>query len=369
MESVDCLVVGAGVIGLAAARALAARGRDVIVIEAADRIGAGISSRNSEVIHAGLYYPEGSLMGRLCVSGRTALYDFCASRHIPHRKCGKMIVAASPEEIGKLGAIRARAEGNGVGDLVLLDGAEAHALEPDLSCEAALLSPSTGILDSHAYMTALQGELESFGGVVVLETPALRGEVMGDVVAVEVGGVTPIRLRCNLLVNAAGLSATKFARRIKGLDPRLVPQSYLAKGNYFALSGQKAPFSRLIYPAPVPGGLGVHLTFDLAGQARFGPDVEWVETEDYRVDPERASSFYAAIRRYWPGLRDGTLQPSFCGLRPKIAPPGAPAQDFLILGPEDHGGVALVNLFGVESPGLTSSLAIGEHVAALAGRG
>lgn len=366
MESVDCLVVGAGVIGLAVARALAARGRDVIVIEAADRIGAGISSRNSEVVHAGLYYPQGSLMARLCVEGRRALYDFCASRHIPYRKCGKMIVATSPDELGKLEAIRERARANGVDDVALLDGAEARALEPELSCSAALLSPSTGILDSHAYMTALQGELESLGGVVVFQTPALKGEVMDDVVALDVGGATPIQLRCNLLVNAAGLSATKLARRVKGLDPHLTPQCYMAKGNYFSLVGQKALFSRLIYPAPVPGGLGVHLTFDLVGQARFGPDVEWVEKEDYSVDPERAASFYAAIRRYWPGLRDGALQPAFCGLRPKISPPGAPPRDFLILGPRDCGGVALVNLFGIESPGLTSSLAIGEHVADLA---
>ncbi|WP_395698122.1 NAD(P)/FAD-dependent oxidoreductase [Methylocella sp.] len=366
MESVDCLVVGAGAIGLAAARALAARGREVIVVEATDRIGSGISSRNSEVVHAGLYYPRGSLMARLCVEGRRALYDFCASRHIPHGECGKMIVAASAGEIGELEALRERARGNGVDDVVLLDGAQARALEPGLSCVAALLSPSTGIFDSDAYMRALQGELESLGGVVALKTPALGGAATGERVALDLGGAAPTRLRCKLLVNAAGLAATKLARSVAGLDPALAPRTYLAKGNYFSLVGQKAPFVRLIYPAPVSGGLGVHLTFDLAGAARFGPDVEWVEKEDYVVDPSRAASFYAAIRRYWPDLKDGALQPAFCGLRPKLSPPGAPARDFLILGPGDYGGVGVVSLFGIESPGLTASLAIGEHVADLA---
>jgi L-2-hydroxyglutarate oxidase LhgO len=361
VEAVDCVVIGAGVIGLAAARALAASGREVLVLEAAEGIGTGTSSRNSEVIHAGIYYPAGSLMARFCVAGRRALYAYCAERGVPHRGCGKLIVAASAAEDGMLGAIRERAEANGVEGMRVIARDEAVALEPGLACTSALLSPATGIIDSHAYMLALQGDAEHAGATFVFRTPVERARASAAGIEIDAGGAGPMTLRCRLLVNAAGLHAPAMAGRIAGMPRDRVPAAYYAKGSYFTLAG-RSPFSRLIYPVPVPGGLGVHLTIDLAGQARFGPDVEWVDTLDYRVDPRRADGFYAAVRRYWPDLRDGALQPGYAGIRPKLAPPGAPGQDFVVQGPQAHGVPGLINLFGIESPGLTASLALAEHV-------
>ena len=365
MDSVDCVVVGAGVIGLAVARRLALAGREVVVLEAAEAIGTVTSSRNSEVIHAGIYYRAGSRMARFCVAGKVALYSYCRERGIPHKNCGKLIAATSPAETAKLESIKAHAEANGVLDMRMLSGKEAIALEPALSCDAALLSPSTGIIDSHAYMLSLRGEAEDAGAAFAFHTPLLRARATSSGFELEAGGDTPMSLRCNLLVNAAGLGATEVARNIDGLPIELIPPAYLAKGNYFSCSA-RAPFSHLIYPVPEPGGLGVHLTLDMAGQARFGPDVEWIEKVDYAVDPARAERFYPAIRKYWPGLPDGALLPSYSGIRPKIVPPAVAVQDFLIQGPREHGVAGLINLFGIESPGLTSSLAIADEVAALA---
>jgi L-2-hydroxyglutarate oxidase LhgO len=365
MDKVDCVVVGAGVIGLAVARGLALAGREVIVLEAAEGIGTETSSRNSEVIHAGIYYRAGSLMAQMCVTGKYALYRYCREHGIPHRNCGKLIVATTPKETEKLQSIRSHAAANGVDDMQLLDGEAARALEPALNCDAALLSPSTGIIDSHAYMLALQGDAEEAGAACAFHTPLLRARATAGRIEIEAGGTAPMTLECNLLVNAAGLGAPSVARGIEGMPIDLIPSAYLAKGNYFSCSA-RAPFSRLIYPVPEPGGLGVHLTLDMAGQARFGPDVEWVETIDYAVDPARAERFYPAIRRYWPTLPDGALMPSYSGIRPKIVPPAVATQDFLIQGPRDHGVPGLINLFGIESPGLTSSLAIADHVGGLA---
>jgi L-2-hydroxyglutarate oxidase LhgO len=365
MDRVDCVVIGAGVVGLAVARKLAQAGREVIVLEEAEAIGTITSSRNSEVIHAGIYYRAGSWMARMCVSGKHALYRYCSERGIPHKNCGKLIVATSPKETEKLQSIKAHAEANGVLDMQLLAGDAARALEPALACDAALLSPSTGIIDSHAYMLSLRGEAEDAGAAFAFHTPLIRARAKGGVIEVEAGGEAPMTLQCSLLVNAAGLSATHVARNIDGMPLDRIPPSYLAKGNYFSCNA-RAPFSRLIYPVPEPGGLGVHLTLDMAGQARFGPDVEWIETIDYEVDPSRAERFYPAIRKYWPTLPDGALMPSYSGIRPKIVPPAVATQDFLMQGPRDHGVEGLINLFGIESPGLTSSLAIADHVAELA---
>jgi L-2-hydroxyglutarate oxidase LhgO len=365
MERVDCVIVGAGVIGLAIARRLAQAGREVIVLEAAEGIGTITSSRNSEVIHAGIYYKAGSLMARMCVAGKHALYRYCKEHGIPHKNCGKLIVSTSAKETDKLQSIKAHAEANGVDDMQVLSGEAARNLEPALNCDAALLSPSTGIIDSHAYMLALRGEAEDAGTAFAFHTPLLRATVRPSEIVLETGGDAPMQLSCRLLVNAAGLDAPAVARNIAGLPDALIPKSYLAKGNYFSCSA-KAPFSRLIYPVPEPGGLGVHLTLDMAGQARFGPDVEWVDRIDYAVDPKRAERFYPAIRRYWPDLPEDALMPSYSGMRPKIVPPEIASQDFLIQGPADHGANGLINLFGIESPGLTSSLAIADHVGALA---
>jgi len=366
MDKVECVVIGAGVIGLAIARRLAQAGREVIVLEAAEGIGTITSSRNSEVIHAGIYYKAGSLMARMCVSGKRTLYEYCHDHGIPHRNCGKLIVATTPKETEKLQSIKVHAEANGVDDLQTLTGEAARALEPALNCEAALLSPSTGIVDSHAYMLALRGEAEDAGTAFAFHTPLLGGKVDAGRIQLDAGGETPMSLACRLLVNAAGLSASAVARSIDGMPIDLIPPAYLAKGNYFSCSA-RAPFSHLIYPVPEPGGLGVHLTLDMAGQARFGPDVEWVDRIDYAVDPARAERFYPAIRRYWPALPDGALMPSYSGMRPKIVPPAVAVQDFLIQGSRDHGIDGLINLFGIESPGLTSSLAIADHVVELAG--
>ena len=367
MEEVDCIVAGAGVVGLAIARALAIRGREVVILEKAESFGTETSARNSEVIHAGIYYPHGSLMARFCVAGRRALYDYLETRGLPHRRCGKLIVATDGDELEKLGGIRARAARNGVDDMELLSAAEARALEPAVHCTGALLSPSTGIIDSHAFMLSLLGEAEDHGAMLACHTPVVGGRVTAQGIEIETGGAEPMKLRARLFINAAGLGAPALARRLEGFPAARIPGTWWAKGNYFTLAGRQ-PFSRLIYPVPVPGGLGTHLTLDLGGQARFGPDVEWVEEIDYEVDPRRGDSFYAAIRRYWPGLPDDALQPAYSGIRPKIVPPGAPGQDFMIEGPRDHGVEGLVNLFGIESPGLTSSLAIAEHVAWMVGQ-
>jgi L-2-hydroxyglutarate oxidase LhgO len=365
MDKVDCVVIGAGVIGLAVARRLALSGREVIVLEAAEGIGTVTSSRNSEVIHAGIYYKAGSWMARMCVTGKHALYRYCDEHGIPYRNCGKLIVATTAKETEKLQSIRAHAEANGVTDMQTLSGEAARALEPALNCDAALLSPSTGIIDSHAYMLALRGDAEAAGAAFAFYTPLERAKAAAGRIEIETGGEAPMTLVCDLLVNAAGLSAPAVARAIEGMPIELIPVPYLAKGNYFSCSA-RAPFSRLIYPVPEPGGLGVHLTLDMAGQARFGPDVEWVDTIDYAVDPARAERFYPAIRKYWPTLPDGALMPSYSGIRPKIVPPAVASQDFLMQGPAEHGVAGLINLFGIESPGLTSSLAIADHVAAMA---
>jgi L-2-hydroxyglutarate oxidase LhgO len=364
MERVECVVVGAGVVGIAVARALARAGREVLVLEAAEAIGTGASSRNSEVIHAGIYYPANSLMARLCVRGKFLLYDFCRANGVPHRNCGKLIVATSAEEAGQLDAIRARAAANRVDDLRRLTEAEARALEPNLACTAALLSPSTGVVDSHAFMLAMQGEAEAAGAMFVMHSPVERGAVTDSGILLRVGGAEPTELSSRVVVNSAGLSAPTLARGIAGMPREKIPTPYYAKGNYFTLSG-RSPFSRLIYPVPVAGGLGVHLTIDLGGQARFGPDVEWVERPDYTVDPRRADAFYAAVRKYWPALADGALQPDYAGIRPKVVPPSVARRDFVIQGFAAHGVRGLVNLFGIESPGLTAALAIGEEVAAM----
>jgi L-2-hydroxyglutarate oxidase LhgO len=365
METVDCIIIGAGAVGLAIARALALRGRDVLVLEAQAAIGTGISSRNSEVIHAGIYYPAGSLMARLCVEGRKALYEFCRTHGVAFENCGKLIVATSAKEEARLAAIARNAASNGVNDLRYLTGEAAMALEPELYCTSALLSPSTGIFDSHAYMLALRGDAEAAGAVFAFHAPFEGGRAVEKGIIVQVGGSEPLELHCQLLINSAGLAASNLARRIHGLASDFVPRTYFAKGTYFAVAG-RAPFSRLIYPLPEPGGLGVHLTFDLNHQMRFGPDVEWIETIDYNVEASRAAVFRTAVRRYWPGLTEDALVPGFCGIRPKIVPPGAPAQDFYVQGPRQHGIPGLINLFGIESPGLTASLALGAYVAGIA---
>ena len=361
MEHIECVVAGAGVVGLAVARALALAGREVIVLEAAATIGSETSSRNSEVIHAGIYYRKDSLMARFCVAGRKALYDYAAAHGVPHRRCGKLIVATAPDEVAALAAIKARAEANGVDDLRLLAGNEALALEPALRCSGALLSPSTGIIDSHAYMLALAGDAEAAGAMIAFRVPLLSARVAEGGFVLRAGGDDAVELGCRILVNATGLHAPATARAIDGMPPDRVPAAYYAKGNYFTCAG-RSPFSRLIYPVPVPGGLGTHLTLDLAGQARFGPDVEWVTAIDYDVDPGRGSLFYDAIRRYWPDLPDGLLQPGYSGIRPKIVPPEVAVQDFVVQGPANHGVAGLVNLFGIESPGLTAALALADHV-------
>ena len=359
--AVECVVVGAGVVGLAVARALARAGREVLVLEKERWIGSDTSSRNSEVIHAGLYYPKNSLKAALCVEGRRALYAYCAEHGVAHKRLGKLLVACRDEEIKSLESVWVRAGANGVDDLQWLSAAEARALEPNLACVKAFLSPSTGIVDSHALMLAYQGDAEAAGAALALRAPVLSGRVEERGFLLEVCGEEPMRLRTELLVNSAGLYAPTFARAIAGIPQAAIPTAYYCRGVYFSLSG-RAPFTRLIYPAPEAAGLGVHLTLDMAGQARFGPDTEWIDSIDYTVDPRRGEKFYAAIRTYWPGLPDGALQPGYAGVRPKISGPKEPAADFAIQGPETHGVPGLVNLFGIESPGLTASLAIAERV-------
>ena len=369
MDRVDVVVIGAGVVGLAVARALALKGREVMLLEAADTIGTGTSSRNSEVIHAGLYYPPGSLKARLCVQGRDQLYAYCAERGIGHQRCGKLIVATGDAQVAYLRDLLAKGAANGVNDLALLSGQQARALEPELACVAAVQSPSTGIVDSHGLMLALLGDLEHAGGLLALNSAIKRAFPMVNrsQAAIVVVANDGTELAANTVVNATGLHAPALARRIEGLDARHVPPAYFAKGSYFTLSG-RSPFGRLIYPVPEAAGLGVHLTIDLGGQAKFGPDVQWVgSADDLVVDPARGAAFYAEVRKYWPALPDGALVPGYAGIRPKISGPGEAAADFLIQGPAEHGVPGLVNLFGIESPGLTSCLAIGDHVAALLG--
>ncbi|MEO8858278.1 MAG: NAD(P)/FAD-dependent oxidoreductase [Burkholderiaceae bacterium] len=360
MEQLDCVVVGAGVVGLAVARELALRGRDVLVLEAADAIGTGISSRNSEVVHAGIYYPRHSLKASLCVRGRQMLYAYCAQRGIGHRRCGKLIVATASDQEPELAQLRVGAQANGV-ELQMLTRAQAREMEPQLECAAALWSPDTGIIDSHSFMLSLVGDLEHAGGLLALQAPLEKAACTPQGIRLSAAGDTQLLART--VVNAAGLQAPALARRFEGLNPRHVPTPYFAKGSYFTLVG-RSPFSRLIYPVPERAGLGVHLTLDLGGQAKFGPDVQWVDdASDLGVDLSRAIGFYEAIRRYWPGLQDGALMPGYAGIRPKIRPPSEGAADFLVQGPAVHGIAGLVNLFGIESPGLTSALALAQHVA------
>jgi len=369
LEQLDCVVVGAGVVGLAVARALALCGREVVVLEAASAIGTGTSSRNSEVIHAGLYYPPGSLKARLCVRGKALLYDYCATHGVAHRRCGKLIVATEAAQEGALAALQARGQACGVDDLQWLSAAQAVALEPALRCTAAVHSPSTGLIDSHGLMLALQGDAEDHGAMLALHSPLLAARVVVDGFQLDVGGAEPMTLQARCVISSAGLHAVALAARFEGLAALHLPAAHWARGHYFALPGRPA-FSRLIYPMPNEAGLGVHVTLDLGGQMRFGPDVQWVSMtalgdEDYRVDPQRAEPFAEAIRAYWPGLPDAALQPAYAGIRPKICGPGEPAADFMIQGPEVHGLPGLVNLFGIESPGLTACLAIADTVAVL----
>jgi L-2-hydroxyglutarate oxidase LhgO len=355
----DALVIGGGVVGLAIARALAVAGRDVTLLEAEGVLGAHSSSRNSEVIHAGIYYPQGSLKARLCVAGRRALYDYCERRGVAHERIGKIIVATRDEEIPTLERLKTQAEGNGVTDLVWLDRAEIRTLEPAISAVRGLLSPSTGIVDSHGVMMALRQDAEQAGATVVVSTPVLAGRVVARGIELDIGGPDAATVLCRTVVNAAGLRAQEVAASIRGVPAASIPPQHFAKGHYFVLSG-RAPFKRLVYPVPVPGGLGVHLTLDLAKQARFGPDVSWLDSVDYAFDPRRAAAFYDAIRCYFPALPDHSLVPGYTGIRPKLGPANAAAQDFVVQGPDVHGVPSLLNLFGIESPGLTASLALGE---------
>src|SRR6266511_6452585 len=357
------LVVGAGVVGLAVARAAALAGHDVVVAEATSGIGTGVSSRNSEVIHAGLYYPTGSRRAYHCPRGRRMLYDFCASHGVPHRKCGKLVVATHAEELPRLEAVYKQAQVNGVEGVEIIDAAAAKRLEPELACVAAMYSPETGIIDSHRYMLALRGDLEDRGGMIAFNSPIERlkpARAGGWEAAL---GSELQWLSFDAVVNCAGLGAQRLARATEGYPPERVPRLVLAKGNYFGFAGRPV-FSRLIYPVPVPGGLGVHVTLDLAGRMRFGPDVEWIEREDYDVNASRAQAFYDRIRDYCPGLPDGGLVPDYAGIRPKLTGPGEAAADFMIDGPRQHGVARLVPLFGIESPGLTSSLSLAEEVTA-----
>ena len=361
-DNVDCVVIGAGVVGLACARALAIEGREVIILEQADAIGTETSSRHSEVIHAGIYYEPGSLKAKFCVEGKIKMYRFMEERGIPFKKLGKLIVATSEDQISALNKIKQRAEQNGVMDLELLSHNEVIAREPDLRCITALWSPSTGVADSHSYMLGLQGDAESNGAMLAFLAPVESAELQNDGICLNVGGNDPMQLKAKTVINAAGLHTQKLTHEFKGFPKEKIPVWHYCKGNYYSLSGCKAPFTSLIYPAPEEAGLGVHLTLDLAGQARFGPDVEWIDENNYDVDPKRSDSIYAAVRKYWPGLPDNSLQPGYSGIRPKIQAPGEPATDYVIQGPRDHGINGLINLYAIESPGMTSSLAIGDYI-------
>ncbi|MDB4988386.1 MAG: dependent oxidoreductase [Myxococcaceae bacterium] len=356
-EQIDVLVIGGGAVGLAVTRAFAMAGREVVLLEAERVIGSHSSARNSEVIHAGIYYPNGSLKARLCVEGKRALYAYCEEHGVPHRRIGKLIVATSEEELAALAAMREHAETNGVTDLVALSANEVRALEPNLRALAGLWSPSTGIIDSQAYMTSLKRDAEKHGAAVLLAAPVLDGTVRNDGIELSIGGSQPVRVLCRSLINCAGLWAPSVAASISGIPPATIPTAHFAKGHYFTMVG-RSPFQHLVYPVPVAGGLGIHVTLDLAGQVRFGPDLSWVDGVDYSFDSGRAEAFYSAIRRYYPDLQDDALVPGYTGIRPKVGPAGSPDADFVVQGPSDHGVAGLVNLYGIESPGLTASLAI-----------
>jgi len=370
MERVDCVVVGAGVIGLAVAREMALQGRDTILLERENAFGTVSSARNSEVIHAGIYYPKDSLKAKLCVEGNRLLYEYCRSHQVATQAYGKLIVAADESQVHDLNAILFKAQNNSVPGIKLMSGDEAIRLEPQLKCVAAILSATTGVVDSHGFMLSLLGGFEDAGGMVAYQSPLISAKPIGANAEhgfeLEIGGADAMRIETKLLINCAGMSAPAVANQIQGLSKELIPQAYFAKGNYFSLAG-KSPFAHLIYPIPEPGGLGVHLTLDMGGQAKFGPDVEWLDIDreeqiDYTVNPKRGEGFYEAVRRYWPGLKDGALQPDYSGVRAKIVPSTAPAGDFCFNGPETHGLHGLYNLYGFESPGLTSSLAIAMHL-------
>lgn len=363
MNDFDAIIVGAGAVGLGCGYALAKRGLSIAVLEREGRIGAGVSSRNSEVIHAGFYYHTGSLKARTCVEGRRALYAFLDAHNVAYDKCGKLLVATDASELPGLEEIALQAKANGVEGMTRLSGAEARALEPELNALAALHFSESGVMDAHGYMDALAGEIEAHGGAIALNTPFLAARALPEGFAISVGGADPATITAARLIVAAGLGAQACARAIEGVSPSVIPKQVLGKGNYFTISGGKAPFRRLIYPLPIPGALGTHYRRDLGGAARFGPDLEWVEQENYRVDPARAASFYKAIRRFWPGLPDGALVPDYAGIRPKIHGPGEPQPDFMLADASVHGIGGLVCLFGIESPGLTASLALGEEVA------
>jgi L-2-hydroxyglutarate oxidase LhgO len=365
MESVDAVVVGAGVVGLAVARALALEGREVLVLEAEESFGTQTSSRNSEVIHAGIYYPVGSLKARLCVAGKALLYRYCAERGVAHRRIGKILVAADASELAALDGYAKKGAANGVA-LEPMTAAEVARREPAVRAVAGLWSESTGIIDSHGLMLALLGDAQAGGATLVTHTPVTRGRVVDDGVVLHTGGADPMALHCRLLVNSAGLGAQRLARAIEGMPAALVPPAHYAKGHYFTLAG-RSPFSHLVYPMPDHAGLGIHVTLDLGGQCKFGPDVtRWPQAPDFAFEAGLEPKFYEAIRRYWPDLPDGALQPGYTGVRPKVSGPAEPAGDFVLQGPAVHGVPGLVNLFGIESPGLTSSLAIAQAVLRLA---
>ncbi|HWA13089.1 MAG TPA: NAD(P)/FAD-dependent oxidoreductase [Burkholderiales bacterium] len=363
-ERIDCAVIGAGVVGLAIARELALAGREVIVLEAGDAIGTHTSSRNSEVIHAGLYYPPGSLKARLCVEGKGLLYAYCAERGVPFQNIGKVLVAVTPDEVGTLKSYTQKAADNGVHDLRWLSRGELREMEPAVECVAGFFSPSTGIVDSHALMLAYQGDAENHGAAIVFRSPVAAGRVTPEGIVLEVGGAESMSLLCKSVVNCGGLFAQDVARAIEGVPDAAIPPQYFAKAHYYTLSG-KSPFRRLVYPVASHAHLGVHVTIDLGGQVKFGPDVTWVDGVDYAFDHSRAPLFYEAIRKYYPDLRDGQLQPGYTGIRPKVTGPKEPAGDFILSGPREHGVPGLVNLFGIESPGLTASMAIAGRVRAL----
>jgi len=370
MERVDCVVIGAGVIGLAVAREMALQGRETILLERESAFGTISSARNSEVIHAGIYYPKDSLKAKLCVEGNRLLYEYCRSHQVATQPYGKLIVAADDTQINDLQAILYKAKNNGVPEIKMISEKEAKALEPNLQCSAAILSSSTGIVDSHGYMLSLLGGFEDAGGMVAYQSPLISAKPIGQNAIggfeLEIGGSDGMKIQTKMLINCAGMSAPAVAKKIEGLKPEQIPKAFFAKGNYFSLSG-KSPFKHLIYPIPEPGGLGVHLTLDMGGQAKFGPDVEWLDIDaeeqvDYTVDPKRSEGFYEAVRRYWPELKDGSLQPDYSGIRAKIVPPNSPSGDFCFDTPKEHGLAGLYNLYGFESPGLTSSLAIARYL-------
>ena len=372
MDQVDCVVVGAGVVGLAVAREMALQGRETILLEREDSFGTISSARNSEVIHAGIYYPKDSLKAKLCVAGNRLLYEYCRSHQVSTQPYGKLIVAADSSQLDDLQAILYKAQNNQVPDIKMISGEQAKLLEPQLRCEAAVLSSSTGVVDSHGLMLSLLGGFEDAGGMVAYQSPLISAKPIGDQAEggfeLEIGGPDGMKMQTKLLINCAGLSATALAQKIEGLPKEQIPKAYFAKGNYFSLSG-KSPFKHLIYPIPEPGGLGVHLTLDMGGQAKFGPDVEWLDIEEevqinYTVDPKRGERFYDAVRQYWPALKDGSLQADYSGVRAKIVPSNTPAGDFHFDGPEQHKLAGLFNLYGFESPGLTSCLAIAQHLEA-----